>query len=631
MSIKHIVGSQDERLAARLIDCSLASRSWWKIAMNRRQLIQSLLAVPFLRRFFAVNAAKAATVVTSRVRPSDPQWPDDAAWKKLRQVVEGRLVQVQSPLVECREANSSVECEHLFRQLKNPFFLGDEVGLSQTLGWIGAWTSLPSTYAVLAETTEDISAAVNFARERKLRLVVKGGGHSYQGTSNSADALLISTRKMDSINLHDAFVGLGCEGRIAAQPAVTIEAGAMWGHVYHVLSNGGRYVQGGGCLTVGVAGLVLGGGFGSFSKAYGTAAANLLQAEIVTADGVPRVANACSNPDLFWALKGGGGGSFGAVTKLTLRTHDLPDTFHAAFMTIRATSDEAFQQLIDRLILFYAEDLLGPQWGEQIAFGPSNVASISMVGQGLNLGPEAVWRPMLDWLANRPGDFRLESAPIFLSVPARHFWDPAYLSKLPGITHADDRPGASSQNVFWAANLGEAGQVLHAYQSWWLPVSLLQKDETTRLSTALFAASRHWKLSLHFNKGLAGSAAEVIDAARDTATNPAVLNAFALLICGAGGPPAYPGIPGHEPDLSIAAANADRVEKAMDEIRKVVPVSGSYLSESNFFEKDWQTSFWGANYARLLTIKSEYDPQGLFFVHNGVGSEAWTHDGFDKV
>jgi FAD/FMN-containing dehydrogenase len=253
-----------------------------------------------------------------------------------------------------------------------------------------------------------------------------------------------------------------------------------------------------------------------------------------------------------------------------------------------------------------------------------------MVGQGLNLGPEAVWRPFLDWLANRPSDFRLEPAPIFLSVPAQHFWDPAYLSKLPGITLADDRPGAPSQNVFWAANLGEAGQVLHAYQSWWLPVSLLQKDETTRASKALFAASRHWKISLHFNKGLAGSAAEVIDAARDTATNPAVLNAFALLICGAGGPPAYPGIPGHEPDLSIAGANADKVEKAMDEIRKVVPVSGSYLSESNFFEKDWQTSFWGPNYARLLTIKSEYDPEGLFFVHNGVGSEDWTDDGFDR-
>ena len=82
----------------------------------------------------------------------------------------------------------------------------------------------------------------------------------------------------------------------------------------------GRYVQGGGCTTVGVAGLILGGGFGSFSKSYGMAGAALLEAEIVTADGRVRIANACTNADLFWALKGGGNGSFGVVTRLTLRT-----------------------------------------------------------------------------------------------------------------------------------------------------------------------------------------------------------------------------------------------------------------------------------------------------------------------
>src|ERR1700738_2376035 len=91
-----------------------------------------------------------------------------------------------------------------------------------------------------------------------------------------------------------------------------------------VTTRGGRYVQGGGCATVGVAGLIQSGGFGSFSKNYGMAAAALLEAEIVTADGAVRTANACTNPDLFWAIKGGGGGSFGVVTKLTLRTRDLP-------------------------------------------------------------------------------------------------------------------------------------------------------------------------------------------------------------------------------------------------------------------------------------------------------------------
>jgi FAD/FMN-containing dehydrogenase len=159
----------------------------------------------------------------------------------------------------------------------------------------------------------------DFARTNNLRLVVKGGGHSYLGGSNAPDSLLIWTRAMNKIVLHDAFVGQGCAGHQSPQPAVTVESGTMWIDAYRAVTvAGGRYVQGGGCITVGVAGLVQGGGFGSWSKKFGTAAAGLLEAEIVTADGAVRIANACTNPDLFWAIKGGGGGSFGVLTKLTL-------------------------------------------------------------------------------------------------------------------------------------------------------------------------------------------------------------------------------------------------------------------------------------------------------------------------
>ena len=202
-----------------------------------------------------------------------------------------------------------------------------------------------------------------------LRLVVKGGGHSYQGTSNSADSLLIWTRAMNSIVLHDAFVAQGCAGKQAPQPAVTVGAGAIWMQVYDaVTTQAGRYVQGGGCTTVGVAGLIQSGGFGSFSKNYGLAAAGLLEAEIVTADGAVRIANACTNPDLFWALKGGGGGSFGVVTKLTLRTRELPEYFGGVFGTIKANSETAFRSLTAQIVSFYHEQLFNRHWGETDPF-----------------------------------------------------------------------------------------------------------------------------------------------------------------------------------------------------------------------------------------------------------------------
>ena len=175
-------------------------------------------------------------------------------------------------------------------------------------------------------------AAINLARKNNLRLVVKGGGHSYLGGSNSSDYLLVWTRKLNSITVRDSFIPNGFALDTPGIPVVTVGAGAIWGHVYHEVStNHNRYVQGGGCLTVGVAGLIQGGGFGSFSKYYGVAAAGLIEAEIVTADGDIKIVNEKQHPDLYWAIRGGGGGSFGVVTRLTLATKELPQTFGVAF------------------------------------------------------------------------------------------------------------------------------------------------------------------------------------------------------------------------------------------------------------------------------------------------------------
>src|SRR5580700_7273883 len=190
--------------------------------LSRRHLLKISAGLPFLSGL--ARGASAATRPQARVRLGDPEWPSEASWDQLDRDVGGRLIKVRSPLADCVGGSPDASCEQLFKELKNPYYLGDEVGLTQSLGWVGAWTSEPSVYAVAAKTTQDVVAAVNFARTNNLRLVVKGGGHSYQGTSNAADSLLIWTRHMNAITVHDAFVAGGCAAS-DAKPAVSVGAG----------------------------------------------------------------------------------------------------------------------------------------------------------------------------------------------------------------------------------------------------------------------------------------------------------------------------------------------------------------------------------------------------------------------
>jgi FAD/FMN-containing dehydrogenase len=604
--------------------------------MKRRDMLRAVAALPVFTGGLAAPLALAKSaqrfakpVTLRRVRPADPEWPSTADWDKLKQAVGGNLIQVRPLFAACATEPKGAECLDALKNARNPFFLGDQPAGTQVSGWLDAWTPAASAYAVAARNASDVSAAVNFAREYNLRLVVKGGGHSYQGTSSAPDSLMVWTRAMNAVTVHDAFFGIGCRGKIAPSAAVTVEAGSMWIDAYDaVTTRAGRYVQGGGCATVGVAGLVQSGGFGSMSKGFGTAAAGLLEAEIVTADGVARTVNACTNSDLFWALKGGGGGSWGVVTKLTLRTHELPEFFGYAEGTIKAKSEAAFRQLIARFMSFYHDKLFNPNWGESVKIKPENAIELSMVCQGLDNQQVAdVWRPFYDWVKSS-SDYNtsdLEAG----SIHARAWWD-AEARKQQGSEAmiGDPRPGAPVSHAWWSGDQDQVSAYLHGYESLWLPAALLQKAEQAHLASALFAASRCWEVQLHFNKALAGAPAEAIAAARDTATNPVVLEAFALAIIANGGPPPWPGQPF---DAGVAHEHARAVNEAAAELRKIVPHPGSYVSESNYFNDTWQQAFWGNNYQRLRAVKTKYDPDGLFFVHHGVGSEAWSSDGFTRL
>ena len=598
--------------------------------MLRRRLLQMTAAAPLA---LAAKAAVAAPALFRRPRPTDAAWPSSDDWAELKAAVGGALIKPEPLLSACEADARSESCRTRFKAMQNPFFLGDQAAGTQVSGYLDAWMPAPSAFAVAARTTADVAAAITFARRHRLRLVIKGGGHSYFGTSNAPDSLLIWTRPMRAVKLIDAFVPLGAPGSVAPVHAVTAEAGAMWIDLYDaVTTKAGRYVQGGGCTTVGVPGHIQSGGFGSFSKGFGTSSGNLLEAEVVTADGVIRVVNAWRHPDLFWALKGGGGGSLGVVTRVTLRTHQLPERFGWAEMSIKAASDAAYTRLVSRFLAFYGESLMNPHWGEQAAVQPDNVLKISMVSQGLDAdAARAVWRPFIDGVNASGTDYRWTQTPSIGVGAARDWWNVEGMKRDGSdAMRYDDRPGASPTHGWWSGDNGQVNAFLHGYDSIWLPATLLAADHRERLAAALVAASRQMAVQLHFNKGLAGAPPEALAGARDTAMNPEVLTAFALAIVATGGPPTYGALVGFKPDLALAHRNAARVAASAAALRAVAPLGGSYLSESNYFNDDWARAYWGSHHPRLSGVKTKYDPEGLFFVHHGVGSELWSADGFER-
>lgn len=168
---------------------------------------------------------------------------------------------------------------------------------------------------VRASEPADVSAAVRFAREHGLVLSVRSGGHSGSAFSTNTGGLVVDLRGLDEISILDEEAGL-----------VRIGAGALWGPVATTLGEHGLAITSGDTVSVGVGGLTLGGGIGWMVRSHGLALDNLVEASVVTADGSIVTASPDKHPDLFWAMRGGGG-NFGIATSFVFRAHRLAGVY----------------------------------------------------------------------------------------------------------------------------------------------------------------------------------------------------------------------------------------------------------------------------------------------------------------
>jgi hypothetical protein len=252
---------------------------------------------------------------------------------------------------------------------------------------------------------------------------------------------------------------------------------------------------------------------------------------------------------------------------------------------------------------------------------------VSMVCPGLSTDQaKEQWAPFFDWVRASPQDFGFSREPSIETGLAQAWWD---VTKNPAMVE-DDRPDGGDARAFWRGDEEQVSMFIHGYESQWLPALLLDRNGRSAVVQALVAGSQFMVVRLHFNKGLAGGPPEVRMQARECAINPAVTDAFCLMIVASGGQPPFPGMPYPASDPVEAQRDALNVTRAAAELKKIALSAGSYISETDFFRTEWREAFWGRNYPRLKAIKDRYDPEGLFVVLHGVGSEEWSANGFER-
>ncbi|MGW7100717.1 FAD-binding oxidoreductase [Streptomyces sp. NPDC054838] len=285
--------------------------------------------------------------------------------------------------------------------------------------------------AVIAqcESVSDVVTAVRFARDLDLHVAVRGGGHSVAGMSVNDGGVVIDLRRMHEVTVHPA------------AKAVRVEGGATMSHLdracqpYDLATTGGR------ASTTGVGGFVLGGGSGWLDRKFGLAVDNLLGAELVTADGSVVEATADENPELFWALHGGGG-NFGVATSLTLRLHDLPAVSIAFLLYLPEHGGDVVRTFREVIGAGPAEVSGAALYltGPPAEFVPPALVGKLLVGALVTYaGPEEEVRKLAEPLLAIPHEVEMVTGipyadlQCMLDDPAglRNYWSAEYLTGLP--------------------------------------------------------------------------------------------------------------------------------------------------------------------------------------------------------
>ncbi|KAI0372488.1 FAD-binding domain-containing protein [Pilatotrama ljubarskyi] len=447
--------------------------------------------------------------------------------------------------------------------------------------------NLPS-YFIDVRGPQDVIAAFDFSRKTGVPLSIKNTGHDYASRSTGAGTLALWTHNLQGTSYNKSFVPTGCKN--AGVPAVTFGTGVLLGDLFRFADTQNITILGAADSSIaGGGGYVLGGGHSAFSNALGLAVDQVLEFEVVTPDGQHRFANACSHPDLFFALRGGGGGTFGVVLRVTMKA--LPQLTTPVIRTGFSSppSIEVQTKYIEFLI-DHALPLASKGWGGYIKARPhpsrsplrANTFALRIQPDlGLTfVNPLATMAEAAETMAdlqqfvetqlNGTGLFFLAETTSYLSF---------YNQFVANTTLPNDAPAALASRL--------------------IPASVFNSSTLrTQLLDAVMTASQRHTITLLFSVAPFFFKDDGL-----TSVSPAWRESLWHII--------YIDYWAYNTTVSQRAQIYEGLEADARALRKIAPDSGVYWNEASVFEPDYQQAFWGSHYGRLVGIKRKYDPDHL--------------------
>ncbi|KAK3381106.1 FAD binding domain-containing protein [Podospora didyma] len=545
--------------------------------------------------------------------PGDSCWPSNNEWASLNRTVGGRLVRAIPPGAVCYDSfegtptKDATQCAVVASQWTNASWTADQA----TLPMIPIWSNstcepntatgqpgppagcpdvclngLLSPYAILAKTVDDIVAGVNFARTNKLRLIIRNTGHCFMGRSTGYGALVINTHRLNSIKFERSCTL--CDGHTGG--VVKVGAGVMFKDLYAQAWPKNLDVLGGECPTVGIAGGYFGGGGqGPLSGHYGVGSDHAISFDIVLASGRAVTANANTNSDLFWALKGGGMGTFGVVSSVTLKTY--PTMLVTGMgLTITGTGDSFWEGV--RIWHTMAPTYTAAGMYVWYAMQEGSLTAQPFVAPNLTIAEfKAVIDPLLA---------KLRAANVtFTTTEVRTFPKFGDLYEAMWITafHGSGLGAYFGGRMISQRDVRERGNDI---------VAAFRTMSNKYPGQVLFGG--HLVNPGNRVKGPQQKLSAVHPVWRDTAD----IQIFLYV----------------PPPCMSAQQRAEAERRVTVELggilRAVTPKSAVYSNEGDINEPNWQIAFWGSVvYPKVLQIKKKYDPDDVFWSKSSTGSEGW--------